>query len=528
MLVKRHRHRFVMEPKQPRICVSICERTVDDIRLAAMRAAESADLIELRLDYLDQSLGVESLREIKALFPVMPVPVIVTYRPSEQGGRRDLSAKQRLLFWLFNRPAADLFDVEFDIASAPSVFDSDKHFDWDRVISSYHNFRGVPDDLVAIYERMSNTRAHILKFALHADDAIDCLPVFHLLERGIKSGHEMIAIAMGTPGLATRILGPSRGAFLTYASPDNEKTTAPGQISARELREVYRIERVNRQTQIMGLVGLPVAHSVSPAMHNAAFEAAGVDGVYVPFEVKDLKGFIDRMVHPRTRELDWNMRGLSVTAPHKSAVMSQLDWTDPVAQEIGAVNTIVVNGETLRGYNTDSAGFIAPLLERCGDLKGASCAVIGTGGAARTAVWSLRRRHAEVTVFARNAGTAKGLAERFAAAWEPLEGATFKSFNIVVNATPLGTAGPLESVTPATASQLAGASFAYDLVYNPTRTRFLREAEGVGCETLGGLEMLVAQAEEQFRLWTGVSAPECVMRDAANRALSSSSSEYQL
>ena len=147
----------------------------------------------------------------------MPVPVIVTYRPSEQGGQRDLSAKLRLLFWLFNRPAADYFDVEFDIATAPSVFDSEKHFHWGRVISSYHNFREVPADLPAIYERMSNTRARILKFAVQAHDVIDCLPVFQLLERGIRSGHEMIAIAMGASGLATRILGPSRGAFLTYA-----------------------------------------------------------------------------------------------------------------------------------------------------------------------------------------------------------------------------------------------------------------------------------------------------------------------
>lgn len=484
-----------------------------------MRAAESADLIEFRLDCLDQSLGIESLRDIKALFPGIPVPVIVTYRPSEHGGQRDLSAKLRLLFWLFNRPAADFFDVEFDIATAPSVFDSDKHLDWDRVISSYHNFREVPADLMAIYDRMSNTRARILKFAVHAEDAIDCLPVFQLLERGIRSGHKMIAIAMGTSGLATRVLGPSRGAFLTYASPDNGKKTAPGQVSARELIEVYRVGNITRQTQITGLVGLPVAHSISPHMHNAAFDAAGVDAVYIPFEVSDLKSFIERMVHPRTRELDWNMRGLSVTAPHKSSVMDQLDWSDPVAREIGAVNTIVVDGDDLRGYNTDAEGFIMPLLRRFGDLKGRSCAVVGTGGAAVTAVWSLRQRNAEVTVFARNTEAAEALAEKFEAGCEPLEGATFKRFNIVINATPLGTAGPLETETPATANQLAGANFVYDLVYNPTPTRFLREAATVGCETLGGLEMLVAQAEEQFRLWAGAAAPERVMREAADRAL---------
>lgn len=497
----------------------ICERSPEAIKLAAVRAAESADLIELRLDCLDHTHGAQSLADIKALFPAIPCPVIVTYRPAEQGGQRGLSAKLRLMFWLFNRPAADFFDVEFDIATAPSVFESDKHLDWSRVISSYHNFREVPADLVAIYERLLNTRARILKVAVKAHDVTDCLSVFALLERGIKSGHEMIAVAMGVSGLATRILGPSRGAFLTYAAVDDDKRTAPGQISARDLREVYRIEKITRRSQITGLVGLPISHSVSPEMHNAAFAAAGVDAVYIPFAVKDLKGFIGRMVHPRTRELVWNLRGLSVTAPHKLAVMDQLDWIDPAAREIGAVNTIVATADELQGYNTDAIGFLAPLLNRRGDLKGNACAVIGTGGAASAAVWSLQRQQAEVTVFARNEMKGQGLAEKSGAAWRQLEGAAFNDFSVVINATPLGTAGELESETPATAKQLSGAGFVYDLVYNPNPTRFLREAESVGCETLGGLEMLVAQAEEQFRLWTGAAAPEGTMLAAAARAL---------
>ena len=492
---------------------------MEEIKLAAIRAAECADLIEIRLDCLDPSLGVEAHRDIKALFPALPVPVIVTYRPSEQGGCRDLSAKLRLLFWLFNRPVADFFDVEFDIATAPSVFESDKHFDWSRVISSYHNFHEVPADLSAIYERMSHTRARILKIAVQATDAIDCLPVFQLLERGIRDGQSMISIAMGAPGLPTRVLGPSRGAFLTYASLEDDKATAPGQVSATELRELYRIEKITRQTQIAGLIGQPVAHSLSPYLHNAAFDSAEVDAVYLPFEVNDLRSFIRRMVHPKTRELDWNIRGLSVTAPHKAAVMDHLDWIDLAAREIGAVNTIVIEGDELRGYNTDASGFIKPLLKRLGVLKGVRCAVIGTGGASRAAVWSLLQHEADVTVFGRNLEAAEALAKTFGAAWSSLNSASFESFSVVVNATPLGTAGPLETKTPAVAKQLAGASFAYDLVYNPIPTRFLIEAESVGCETLAGLEMLITQAEAQFELWTGVPSPPGVMSAAATRAL---------
>ena len=273
---------------------------------------------------------------------------------------------------------------------------------------------------------------------------------------------------------------------------------------------------------------MPVAHSISPAFHNAAFAAAEFDAVYIPFEVKDLKSFIKRMVHPRTRELDWSMRGLSVTAPHKSAVMESLDWIDPVAREIGAVNTIVVEGDQLRGYNTDAAGFINPLLEKCGDLKGWPCAVIGAGGAARAVVWGLRQRNVEVTVFARDTHSAETLAKEFGAAYQPLSGASFENFKVVVNTTPLGTMGPLQSETPANASQLSGASFVCDIVYNPISTRFLREGEIAGCQTLSGLEMLVAQAEEQFRLWTGAAAPAGVMREVADRALVGGSNNFRV
>ncbi|MDQ2921967.1 MAG: shikimate dehydrogenase, partial [Acidobacteriota bacterium] len=391
--------------------------------------------------------------------------------------------------------------------------------DWSRVICSHHDFLGVPANLAEIYEAIAATPARILKIAVHANDATDCLPVFHILERALKDGREMIAIAMGTAGIATRILGPSRGAFLTYAALESEKGTAPGQISARELKQVYRIDKIDRQTQVFGLIGLPVCHSVSPLMHNAAFEAMAINAVYLPFEVRDVKGFIRRMIHPRTRELDWNFGGLSVTAPHKSALMDQLDWIDPAAEGIGAVNTIVVENGELQGYNTDARGLIKPLAQKFGELRAARCAILGAGGAARAALWGLRREGAQLTVFARNTEKAQVLAEKFGAALQTLVGASFDGFDVVINTTPLGTVGLFEPETPATARQLRGARLAYDLVYNPSETLFLREAKEAGCETIGGLSMLIAQAAEQFRLWTGADAPEGVMYEAAERAL---------
>ncbi len=509
-----------MASKQPHLCVAICERSINALEGACTRASEVGDLVELRLDCLDEGDFNSGVDQLKKLLHNLPVPTIVTYRPAEQGGSSSANVESRYSFWTGQGLSlgSHLCDVETDIAqnfSLASESESASQVDWSRVICSHHDFLGVPTNLAQIYEAIAATPARILKIAVHANDATDCLPVFHILERALKDGREMIAIAMGTAGIATRILGPSRGAFLTYAALESETGTAPGQISAHELKQVYRIETIDRQTLIFGLMGLPVCHSLSPLMHNAAFKAMAINAVYLPFEVRDVEGFIRRMIHPRTRELDWNMRGLSVTAPHKSAVMDQLDWIDPAAEGIGAVNTIVVENDGLRGYNTDARGLIKPLAQKFSELRSARCAVVGAGGAARAALWGLRQEGAELTVFARNTEKAEVLAEKFGAAWETLGEASFDGFDVVINSTPLGTVGQFEAETPATARQLRGARWAYDLVYNPTETLFLREAKEAGCETLGGLPMLIAQAAEQFRLWTGADAPEGVMYEAA-------------
>jgi len=507
--------------QKPRVCISLCEPTVAALERAIVTAAEACDLIEARLDCLDPLELETGAASITRLLQQTPCESILTFRPLQEGGRRALDDATRQSFWTDAIFAASFSDVELDLAEKfnNSETPGSLPIDWSRTICSHHDFVGVPAKLDHIYDRMGRTPARVLKIAVQANDAIDCLPIFQLLERARADGREMIAIAMGAAGVATRILGPSRGAFLTYASLDIGTTTAPGQISVRELMEVYRLEKLDRHTQIFGLIGLPVSHSVSPLMHNAAFAATRRNAVYVPFETREIKTFIKRMIHPMTRELEWNVRGLSVTAPHKFAVMEQLDWIEPAAREIGAVNTIVIEGDALQGYNTDAPGFIKPLEREFGNLRDARCAVIGAGGAASAALWSFRQVGAKATVFARDVAKVSALAERFGAEWLPLEEARFKGFDVVVNATPLGTVGHFESETPATASQLRGARLVYDLVYNPTETRFLGEAREAGCQTLGGLAMLVAQAAEQFKLWTGAPPPEGVMYEAAQRGL---------
>jgi 3-dehydroquinate dehydratase/shikimate dehydrogenase len=509
-----------MKTNAAKICVPVCVSRASELSEAIARAGEVADIIELRLDCLLEAELDSAKSVLSSLIGKAGALIILTMRSGEQGGRASLDLDHRSQFWASIGSTVEncLKDFELDLVQEYERR-ADERVNWSKVICSHHDFVSVPSDLETIFERMAAAPARILKIAVQADDATDCIPVFRLLERAQREGREMIAIAMGPAGLVTRILGPSRGSFLTYGSLDDESATASGQLTARELREVYGIDRIDQQTEIFGIIGKPVGHSLSPYIHNAACAAGGVNAVYIPFEVRDAVSFMHRMAHPRTRELDWNLRGLSVTAPHKSAVMDQLDWIERSAKEIGAVNTIVFRDDELHGYNTDAPGLIAPLRKAFGSLRDARCAIIGAGGGARAALWALSREGADVTLFVRDPEKAKPVANEFGADCRQLAGAQFDQFEIVINATPLGTKGEREDEAPASAGQLGGVRLAYDLVYNPTETRFLREARAAGCATLSGLEMLIAQAVEQFKLWTGQDPNAEIMRAAAQRAL---------
>jgi 3-dehydroquinate dehydratase / shikimate dehydrogenase len=505
-----------MSTAERRVCVSICESDAAALTTTIQQAAKVGDIVEIRLDcFPEQQLPLA----VAALRTNLSIPTILTLRPHAEGGR-DVDSDYRIRFWResgFSLPAT-FIDLEVDLAER-LVAEGDTHVDWSRVICSIHDFHRGVTDLNLLYERLARIPARVLKVAVVPDDAVDNVDIFRLLARAQMEGRELIALGMGTAGIATRVLGLSLGSVLTYAAFDPVRPTAPGQPSLTEMRDQYRINQINEETLIAGLIGAPVSHSLSPQIHNAAFKAQGLDAVYIPFEVQDVAAFLARMVHPRTREVHLKMCGLSITSPHKRAVMDYLDWIDPAAIEIGAVNTIVVEHEILRGYNTDAIGFITPLKQRVGDLGGLRCAVIGAGGAASAAVYTLLAERASVSTFVRDLNRAKPLVEKFGVPAAELDDASFDGFQVVINATGLGTAGELEEYTPVSAAQLRGARLAYDLVYNPTETRFLREAEQVGCETLGGLSMFVAQAAEQFRLWTGREAPAKVMQAAAVEAL---------
>ncbi len=503
-----------------KICISVCASTVEELLAKMAVADETADVIEVRFDCLSPAEfdppGMLPREKFEKILSATRKPILTTFRTKDQGGTRSLSAEERKNFWNTGYET-DVCDLEED------VVEDSWYWIWGERICSFHDFSGVPDNIDAIYDRLSKTGVDIVKLAVRADDITDAIPVWKLLDKAEKEGKRMIPIAMGEPGKWTRILGLAHGAYLTYSSLDSGNETAPGQVTADDLINVYRAKELDKNTEIYGLIAGNTSYSMSPYIHNAAFRAAGMNRVFVPMQVADIDAFMRRMVKPETREISLNLYGFAVTNPHKQAVIEYLDEIDATAAAIGAVNTIKISDGRLYGYNTDAAGFIEPLKQRFPDLKSAKVALFGAGGAARACVYALKQNGADVTLFVRNTAKAAGLAAEFGIETGDLPskeaGSPFAGFDILVNATPLGTKGGDESKTVAFAEQLGSIKLVYDLIYNPSETLLIREAEMAGIAVIGGLEMLIEQAEQQYRIWTGNSGANSVMKAAALKRL---------
>ena len=492
------------------VCAVITEETVLSARRAIGQAGGLADMIELRLDYL-RDFDFTNPENLRPLFEDRSLPIIITCRAVSEGGRQPIDDEVRLrLLAEGARLGADYCDIEALFYDRAVKFSPEPS----RLILSYHNFEETPSDLDDIYERVMSRPAAVHKIVTRANSLSDTLAVFRLLDRAEREGRRLIALAMGAQGLITRILSTSRGGFLTYGSTARGRESADGQLTCKELIDIYHVHRLSRRTTITGIIGRPVSHSASPFMHNAAFRALGFDSVYIPIEVIETSEFFARFVRPSNREIDWPLRGLSVTIPHKTSVLPLLDALDETARKVGAVNTVVIDGGRVIGYNMDVQGAMEP-LERICSLRGEGCAVIGAGGAARAVVCGLKERAARVSVFARDPAKAAPLADEFSVSLFPLESVESSDASIIINTTPVGQRGMSEDESPVPASALVNRQIAYDLIYNPLETRFLKEAKAAGCRTLSGIEMLVAQAQLQFELWTGQRPPLGILRRAA-------------
>lgn len=474
----------------PRIAVTVSGTTMAELR-QARDAVRDADLVELRLDTARDPDAAAALADRTR-------PVLVTCRAAWEGGHFRGSEEERIRLlsdaWSLG---AEYVDLE---QRAPRAAAFLERTGGRRVVLSRHDFAGVPRDPAGEFRALAATRADVVKLAVTASRVSDTLPLFDL--RREAGTRRFVALAMGSAGVATRILAARIGSCWSYAG-----SAAPGQMPPARMLDEYRYRTLQPDTSVYAVVGRPVMHSLSPAMHNAAFAEARVDAVYLPIEAADADDFL-------AFAEGLGMRGASVTAPFKLAFAGAARLDDAV-RRVGALNTLRRVADGWEGTNTDPEGFLAPLEPRL-HLEGARAAVLGAGGAARAVVVALRSRGARVAVHARRADQAAAVASELdvqAGPWPPTPG----SWDLLVNATPVGTA-PASDETPWPDAVFDG-RLVYDLVYNPPVTRLLREAGAAGCATLGGLEMLVAQARRQFEWWTGLSPRAEVMRAAAVRRL---------
>lgn len=505
--------------KNAKICVSVCGETADELIKQLRRAEEFADLVEVRIDCLKAGEISQAFNQLKSY-----IPILLTVRPKAQGGKTDYSVLDRMSIWNSYAMHKGIdhnsvwIDLETDlIAKKDTLFWAEDCF----VIRSEHDLHGAPFDLNKVYDRtVSDTE--VGKIAVQVNEITDTIGIWKLLERANEEGKRLIPIAMGEAGKWTRILGLAHSAFMTYASLEPGCETAPGQISVQDMTDVYRVKDLDENTDVYGIIAGNTSYSVSPWMHNAAFKAAGSNAVFIPLQVADIEPFFTRMVAPDTREINLNFKGFSVTNPHKQQIITYLDDIDETAKSIGAVNTVKIEDGKFFGYNTDALGFIVPLKNAFGNLANARVAIFGAGGAARACIFALQQEGSTLTLFARNVEKALLLADEFGISIgvpKTNNQSLSSDFDIIINATPLGTAGPSVNFSILEAPQLEGVKLVYDLVYNPMETALMREAKTAGVPTLGGLEMLIAQGIRQFEIWTGYTAPTDAMRSAVQKRL---------
>lgn len=372
-----------------------------------------------------------------------------------------------------------------------------------RVIVSYHNYRELPR-LDQIHRRLRVLPVHAVKIAGQVRHLTDNLKVQKFLGRHRGNGSRLIVVGMGPVGIASRLLSLKWGSAMTYASAGIHPV-ASGQLSARVMRSVYRVERLDRHTQFFGIVGSRASASLSPAMQNVAFGAKRLNAVYLPCETDQLADFLKFAGELR-------LSGFSVTMPYKRAIMRELDWVDPLAAEIGACNTVAVERGRWKGWNTDAAAVVEVLTKRL-RLAGSRILILGAGGAARSAAFALRDEGAELFISARRELAAQTLARTVSGQSVPWSSADSLEVDAVINATPIGMA-PTADAVPIPLARLR-VRVVFDMVYYPLETRFLGEARSRGLVTISGLEMLVAQGARQFEIWTGQPAPRALMEQAA-------------
>jgi 3-dehydroquinate dehydratase / shikimate dehydrogenase len=498
--------------KLPKICIAIQAATPAEMFYRAVLALKDARFLEFRLDSLPSPSS--ALPRLKAFLAAQRVTAIATCRRKPNSGGFEGALDEELSILLkAARAGCRIVDLEVESAEEAAPAQLEKFRAALRkagalLIVSFHDFsRTRAVDRAA--DRIAAFAPDFVKVVSTAKALADNLALLSVIdERSVSA--RVLGMAMGEEGLVSRVLGPRAGGAFTFASIEDGTETAPGQVSAKTMRALYRADKLNAETRIFGVAGNPIAHSLSPLMHNAAFRREGVNAVLLPLKTRTVQDLLRLM-------LELPMSGAAVTMPLKQEVMPHLAGMEPLVARIGACNTLRVGGDLkLYGYNTDVAGVVRPLEKRI-KLKGARVAVLGAGGAARAAVFGLVDQGAEVFVVNRTHENAVALAKAAKAKALKHEQFAKQNFDVLINSTPCGMKDSKQAL-PIAENEL-NAGLVFDMVYNPLETPLLKLAKSRGIPTISGLEMFVQQGVRQFEIWTGMTPPEDEMRRVVEREL---------
>jgi 3-dehydroquinate dehydratase/shikimate dehydrogenase len=488
-----------------RVCAVAAAATAREMAKQVRAALRETPTVELRLDWLRSDAERRRLLAwvTRQKFGTRVV-LMATCRRMGAGGRFKSRIKEEM-YWLAQAREAGCAWCDIEVETLRELPDRTVRGYGvpSKVLLSVHDFKGTPA-LASRVEVADHDGVAAVKIAAKANTIADSVRLLGLA----RSSTNFVAVPMGEIGLPARILALREGSALAYA-PLGE-ATAPGQVSLREMMYLYRAHELTGSTRVFGVIGDPVGHSLSPLLHNTGFIARDVDAVYLPFLVGRLKDFLDAVER-------LGIRGFSVTLPHKETILKYLKECDPLAEEIGAVNTVVVRGDgSFYGSNTDYVGVLQGLEGKM-RLRGSRVLVFGAGGAARSAAFALARNGAQVAICARREQMGKNLARAVNGELFPRRTLRSEKFEVIINATPVGMY-PHSKISPLSAREL-NCRIVMDLIYRPPDTELLKIARKKGIETVSGVDMFLAQGFAQWELWTGKSAPKAAMRRVVLQSL---------
>ena len=487
-----------------RVCAVVATSKARDFARLVRAALRETPTVELRLDWLANDREREkALAWLKRSAPKNAL-FLATCRRRGGGGEFAGDALEEL-FWLRQAKEAGCTWCDLEVETLRELPGKTiKGHDLPaNVMLSIHDFRRTPP-LPKKLKIAARDGVNAVKVAAMTRKLSDSTRLLRLA-RGTE---KVVAVPMGEVGLPARILALRAGSALLYAPVG--AATAPGQVGLREMKELYRAHELTLKTRVYGVIGNPIGHSLSPLLHNTGYAAAKKDAVFLPFLVEDLREFLKVA-------RDLGVAGFSVTIPHKKKIFDYLDECEPLAEEIGAVNTVTIrhNGK-LAGSNTDYVGVLRALEGKL-TLKNSRVLIFGAGGSARAAAFALTKAGAELLVCARRENAAKELARAVHGGVVKRAALRREKLDAIVNTTPVGM-HPHEGSSPLDAAEL-NCDLLMDLIYRPLRTKLLRMAAARGIRTVSGVEMFLAQGFAQWELWMRTPAPEVPMRRAVLRAL---------